>query len=375
MRNLALLSLWCLVPLAANCISADELAKPQSPPAADLKLLLKRMNEQDGKFADLQQKLSALTSLLTNADGVTGLNAPSRRADPNFRQIYSLNRDGTDLKEFFAAPGMITTSTPQWSHDGKSIAVDSAPQTDAVVQSRLWVYGVAGPFKGMVRYLCAGNTPSWSPDDTRLTFMINAGNPEGVEGGAWIMNADGSERRRLGEGWFTRWSPAGKEICVHAYFTQPPSLKIYNLETGDDRIVLGVGDEEDIEVIFGGANWSPDGKRLVALVRRENEQQLITIDASGDRDSIQVIYREQRTDLTLMGPPSMSPDGKEIAFGVQEMEHPDTNTRQWMNSYLYVIAADGKSQPKLLEGEKIGKINRGVGWSPDGKRIIFSSER
>ena len=54
------------------------------------------------------------------------------------------------------------------------------------------------------------------------------------------------------------------------------------------------------------------------------------------------------------------------------------NTPTWSpddSQIAYMVAADGNSEPKLLEGTKIGTINRSMEWSPDGSKIIFSSER
>lgn len=343
-----------------------------SPVAADpTTLLMTRLREQDRKLDEMQQSLAALTRLLTKAHGLEVSSAGLRQGEPGFRPLYTINRDGTDLKFLLAAPGMITTGTPQWSHDGQAIVIDSLPKVDAVQLSRLWVYGVAGPFKGMLRDLGSGNTPTWSPDDSQIAYMVNSNNPDGAQPGFWTMNADGSGRKRLGQGWYTRWSPNGKEICVHAYFTNPPSLHIYNVATGDVRSVLG----GQFEVMFGGATWSPGGDRLITLIRRDGEQHLVTIDADGDPDSIRIIYRETNPNRNLVGPPAMSRDGRQIVFGIQDLDQPDSNSRLWMNTYLYLVAADRQSSPQLLEGKKIGKINRSMEWSPDSQRIIFNSER
>jgi WD40-like Beta Propeller Repeat len=44
-------------------------------------------------------------------------------------------------------------------------------------------------------------------------------------------------------------------------------------------------------------------------------------------------------------------------------------------SYLYSLSADVPSAPILLEKQMVGHINRGMTFTPDGKRIVFSSER
>ncbi len=332
------------------------------------------------KLAQHEQKLNAIQKRLAagggfvvdiEADDQAEANPEDALPSERFRPLYSINRDGTDLKFLLAAPEMVTTGTPQWSHDGNSIVVDSTPETDQVILSQIWVYGVAGPFRGMTRHLGSGNTPTWSPDDSQIAYMVNPGNPDGVEGGTWIMNADGTEKHRFGHGWYTRWSPDGTEICVYDYQTNPHSLLIYELETGNQRRVLG----DDIEVVFGGATWSADGEQLVTLVIRDGEQQLITINRAGDRDSIRVICREPLEDRMFVGPPVISPDGSEIVFAIQDDVNRDFARRDWQKTYLYLVSTEESSEPRLLEKTKTGLINRSMEWSPDGQKIIFSSER
>ena len=62
--------------------------------------------------------------------------------------------------------------------------------------------------------------------------------------------------------------------------------------------------------------------------------------------------------------PSWSPDGKRIAFSSDRDEN--------FNVEIYVMEADGSNQQRLTnnpfdDGEP--------SWSPDGKRIVFSSQR
>src|SRR5688500_6324652 len=112
---------------------------------------------------------------------------PLRRDEEGFRALYTIARDGTRPRYLVAAPGMISSATPAWSHDGKMVAFDGVPAPDQVRQSRIFVYALEGPFKGPVRDLGYGNTPSWSPDDRQIAFMLNSGTPIGAAEGIWLM--------------------------------------------------------------------------------------------------------------------------------------------------------------------------------------------
>ena len=68
--------------------------------------------------------------------------------------------------------------------------------------------------------------------------------------------------------------------------------------------------------------------------------------------------------------PSWSPDGKRIAFVSDRDGH--VNIRDWPTSEIYVMDADGGNQRRLTDNPA---RDYAPSWSPDGKRIAFSSDR
>ena len=61
-----------------------------------------------------------------------------------------------------------------------------------------------------------GNCPTLSPAGDRIAFLNNS-TVGGAEQGVWIMNADGSRRRLLGEYGRPKWSPDSRQFMIVSF--------------------------------------------------------------------------------------------------------------------------------------------------------------
>ena len=112
-------------------------------------------------------------------------------------------------------------------------------------------------------------------------------------------------------------------------------------------------------------SWSPDGKRIVFRSNRDGHfidgiltYNIYVMDADGSNQ--RRLTNDPNNDMY----PSWSPDGKRIAFSS------DRNKR--FNYDIYVMDADGGNPQNLTENRN---DDRYPSWSPNGERIVFSSER
>src|ERR1700745_3138541 len=67
--------------------------------------------------------------------------------------------------------------------------------------------------------------------------------------------------------------------------------------------------------------------------------------------------------------PQISPDGTQVVYVITTVDLPGNKT----TSNLWLAATDGKSPPRQLTNAQ--KKDRHPRWSPDGKRILFESNR
>jgi Tol biopolymer transport system component len=119
---------------------------------------------------------------------------------------------------------------------------------------------------------------------------------------------------------------------------------------------------------------SPDGKRIVFTSLKDGDLDIYTMNIDGTD------VRRLTNTLGYDGGPWWSPDGKQIAYRAYHPTDPaevadyEGLLRQRIvrptKMELWVMNADGSHQRQITH---LGGANFGPSWTPDGRRIIFSS--
>jgi Tol biopolymer transport system component len=211
-------------------------------------------------------------------------------------------------------------------------------------------------------------SPSISPDGNTVAYVWDDGtDPPDV----YLRTVDRPISRRLATVPSTRlypsWSPDGRSVAFVEVIREEVYITVHSLDDDSERriarIAKNVGrwaDDESPLIGDPGPVWTPDGKSLLF-----SDHDLAT-GAAGifrtglDGETSKLIGATGEGEYLY---PRLSPDGTTLAFvhfsshGVGE---------------LFLSAAQGGSSRQLTCDNK---TIRGVAWAPDGRSIIFSSNR
>lgn len=293
---------------------------------------------------------------------IAGLTLATLRAD-DVSRIYVIDRDGENLTmvaDDTALKDHKWLGSPAWSPDGNTIAFD-------ITKNHRWSHthivtvDVAGPDEGKTVDLGVGLGGHYSPDGKRLAFFMNGKNPLNVKAGLWVMNVDGTERKRLGWGLHPQWSPDGSTILATSSHKNPRQLLAFDVQTAKRQLLL------TNQVVLGHPGWAPDGKRFVISVQEGEDRVLAIFKPEAKSSSREVLWREKWHKGYEETWPDWSPDGKQIVFTRYNREEDCRSVD------ILVIDAKAGAEPVKLEATPPCTYIRDCQWSPDGKKIAFAA--
>ena len=192
--------------------------------------------------------------------------------------------------------------------------------------------------------------PQISPDGSQIIYTrswvdkINDRRDSEV----YIMNADGSRKRRLTEGSSPKWSPSGDRI-LFTRGSDDEGTQIFvrwmDAEGAETQVT-------HLENSPGNVEWSPDGTRIA-----------FTMSVDSDHP----------WPISLPG----RPDGAKWteAPKVVDRLYYRRDRRGYIDegyTHLFVVPADGGTARQLTDGDW---NHNGVAWTPDGAEILFTSLR
>ncbi|MBI3648880.1 MAG: PD40 domain-containing protein [Actinobacteria bacterium] len=270
-------------------------------------------------------------------------------------QVCTVFPDGsrlTNLIETYDKNLVVTALMPVFSPDGSEIAFVGYPKGATRNGANYDIYVMNADGTGVtnlttspadVQGWFSQDSPRWSPDGSMIAYNSDG---EGSTSGLYVMNADGSDQRKIADGWGPTWSPNGSRITFVLSSGHGGDLwTIHPDGTGLTQLTQSPKWDEL-------PTWSPDGSRIAFL--REGAIYVVNADGTGLADVV---------DLKGIDPfqPQWSPDGTRLAFEADNGHDYD----------IYVVNADGSGLAAIANDPSLDE-NWPV-WSPDGTLIAYGA--
>ncbi len=261
--------------------------------------------------------------------------------------IYIANIDGSDVRRLTSED--TTETDAAWRPNGKQLAFVSHENGKSIIK----VSDADGKnLRALTQPSDSNYAPKWSSKGNQIVFVSNRDIRNSYANQIYVMNADGSNQRRLSprikfnEG-NPEWSADGRHIVFQSGRDGNWDIFIMNPDGSNARNLTKTATAET------GPSWSPDSKQIIYSMDMDGLSQLFIMDVDGTHKRALV------SNSNSNGSASFTPDGKQIIYTTSDYQAND----------IYIMAADGINQKRLT---KINKSKSGLSASPNGKYIAFS---
>ena len=236
----------------------------------------------------------------------------------------------------------------------------------AVVAIVLLVYGrISKPTRGFqtggkLRLFTSSDGylsgPALSPDGKMLAYVQGASGKHDL----YVSRLSGGEHLRLTNDGTQKdepqFSPDGEKIAFIRYEanTNKPELCLIPALGGNVIPLLPWAENP---------SWSPDGSRLVFIVRKPGDPEMLVTSAA-DGSEPHIILKADDV-YPFFGRANWSPDGKLVAA---------SRSRGGMNREIWTLPAQG-GEPVRLTKDPQGVVNDSPVFTPDGRGVVHRSNR
>jgi len=371
--------------------------------------------------------LCVVTALMLLACNENGEELP-RLLFSSGQVLYSVKADVSGLQEAASLP--VKEPGAVLSPDGKQLAFAcradqalSGPQTDICLSTSSGSnVRVATQGKLPASSMVSGEI-AWTPDSRQLAFVTDLYEDQSftAAGELYLLNVEDQQVRVLVPGTpgvqrsLLRWSPDGRHLALLGATAASPetAFEVVDVQDGarldltekiegqasishfawsPDSSVLafvrtvwrspftsGIAGVEIYSIAVDGSNlsrlpdlgdwpervvWSPDGRWLAvtAAPLGGGFPRIYMVPADGGEPHLLA------PSLVLSDYPAWSPDGQRLAFaGAESAADPNT----YPSPALYMADVQGGDLRQLASGIQASPL---VTWSPDGRRVFFTSQ-
>ena len=223
----------------------------------------------------------------------------------------------------------------------------------AFATRQLWVLPDIGTIEGAPspdgRYV---SFTDWETGDLAIRDLEAGTNRRLTDKGPW----EKSEEFAM----FSRWSPDGKQIAYDWYDDRGfMELRVIAIAGGKPRVLVDYGSGESLQTY----DWSPDSQQiLIFLEKKDDMRQIVLVSATDGATRVIKTFERRGRFPNIM---RFSGNGRYIAYDQPQEENAAERD-------IFLISIDGGQEVALVEHPAHDLL---LGWPPDGKGILFASDR
>jgi len=223
----------------------------------------------------------------------------------------------------------------------------------ALATRKIWTLPDMGNVEGAPspdgRYI---SFTDWETGDLAIRDLEAGTNRRLTDKGSWEKSEEFAQ--------YSRWSPDGKRIAYDWYDGKCcVDLRVIEIAGGKPRVLVDYENDEWMQTY----DWSPDGKQiLVFLEKKDATGQIVLVSATDGATRVIKTFERRGRFPNIM---RFSCDGRYIAYDQPQEENAAERD-------IFLISADGAQEIALVEHPAHDSL---LGWPPDGKGILFASDR
>ncbi len=318
--------------------------------------------------------------VLWMSTGAPGLTARPAAAEPRGPSpVVQGTGDGDEADgdpDDTGLPLAVDRLVPLDMTEGSWISLDVSPDGETIVfdyLGDLFTIPIGG---GEATQLTSGMAfdaqPRYSPDGSRIVYTSDADGGQNI----WVMDRDGSNPAPVSKGAANRaespdWMPDGRYVVAamgHFRIGELPKLKLFHVDGGSGAGLIS----EPANLKTLGPAVSPDG-RYIWYSRRTGDWQYNAQLPQYQLEVYDVETGERYPRSSRYGSalrPTLSPDGRWLAFGTRHDEHTglvlrdlDTGAERWL---AYPVQHDDQESRATLD------VLPGMSFTPDSRHLVAS---